>query len=69
MGRYGLNPQLWNYSVSRSVHYVACKELTKLFVKQKLWTEENYIRYLDELATRNIIPNYPKLRGEAKASS
>jgi len=36
---------------------------------QKLWTGENYIRYLDELATRNIIPNYPKFRGEGKASS
>ncbi|CAL5225443.1 g8261 [Coccomyxa viridis] len=48
-------------------------DVTKLrkagFNGQKLWTEENYIRYLDELATRNIIPNYPKLRGEAKASS
>ncbi len=36
---------------------------------QKLWTEENYIRYLDELATRNIIPNYPELRGQGKTTS
>ena len=37
--------------------------------EQKLWTEDIYIKYLDELAKRGVIPDYPKLRNEERASS